>query len=107
AAKPSRRSKRSWRSARSKRAADACRAASNSLCDRHPGSVFVEARLPQPEQVRILAGEGFDDLLARHVGELAAERHVLHVALALQIERVIDRVGRAVELERAQLESLA
>lgn len=62
---------------------------------------------PAADRSRADLGEGRDDLVQRHVVELAALLQVLHVALPTAIERVMDRVVHAVEVERQQAETIA
>src|SRR6185437_13963881 len=44
-----------------------------------------------PRHARIVAAEGGADLVERDVGEHAAIGEILHVTLAAEIERVVDR----------------
>src|SRR3954470_14343092 len=74
------------------------------LCRRE---AFLAGVRPQVEVGRIGLAEDAPDLLRRDVGIGAAETDVLHMAAVVLVERVEDRVLRAVELERPDAEAPA
>src|SRR6185436_16753436 len=70
--------------------------------ERFPGGVLAEL-----VEAGIRLAEGLLDVVDRHVGEAAAVAQVLHVAAVVLVERLEDRVGLAVPLERLDAEAAA
>src|SRR5438270_208730 len=72
------------------------------------GSVTLSAlgtALP-PRHSRIIVAERAADFLERNVGKHAAIGEILHVPPAAEVERMVDRIGRAVPVERLEAEPL-
>src|SRR5436190_11773429 len=71
------------------------------------GELALRGRRAEVEERGIGLAEDALDVVCRHVGELPAPVHVLHVPAIVFVERMEDRVFAAVEFERLYPEARA